>query len=146
MYLIEKDVVWEMGHRLTRHQGKCFNLHGHSYKAVITLGADTLDADGMVVDFYHFRKIKDFIDARWDHALMLNQHDPLAKIIPTLVEGRPLKFWLVPDEPTAENIAHWLCDAIKSIFSSELEDGRVKVVDVTIYETATSSATYFPEG
>jgi len=149
MYTIEKDISWEMGHRLTHHEGKCFNLHGHSYRAVITLSAEKLDKNGMVVDFYHFKKVKDYIDKYWDHALMLNMEDPIVAVINTRkmfnVLKRNLKLCLVNEDPTAENIARCLADVTRSLLDQEMGD-HASVTSVTVYETATSSATYVKEG
>jgi 6-pyruvoyltetrahydropterin/6-carboxytetrahydropterin synthase len=143
MFTIEKAIPWEMGHRLTYHDGKCYNIHGHSYKAIVTLGAEQLDSNGMVLDFYHFADIKKYIDEKWDHALMLNVADPLVRVIMRQeFPKHPFKLWVAPDEPTAENIARWLTNAMGSILNAHLQDGRVSILSVTVYETATSSATY----
>mgnify|MGYP001482822887 CR=1 FL=1 len=144
MYTVEKEIRWEMGHRLSRHDGKCFNIHGHSYNAAIVFGSDKLDASGMVIDFYHFAKIKEYIDNNWDHALMLNIDDPVRDVLKDAKVTRKLKMWIAEGEPTAENIAKWLCVQSSMLLSNVAPDG-VQILSVTVYETATSSATYIPE-
>ncbi len=71
---------------------KCSRMHGHSYRAEVTL-AGTVRDDGMVVDFFEieadFAAILDALDHR-----LLNE-----------VEGL--------SNPTAENIARWIHGRIR---------------------------------
>lgn len=151
MFSIEKELRWEMGHRLMKHQGKCYNLHGHSYKAFITVSSEKLTDHGMVVDFYHFDPLKKWIDTEWDHGLMLNTEDPYAKILtngPLWVKGicgvtvnRPLKIITVGNEPTAEFIAHELLWHAREVFKN-ITANSIFIDKVTVFETETSQATY----
>jgi len=146
MFTIEKTISWEMGHRLSLHQGKCYNIHGHSYRTTITFGSPSLDANGMVIDFYHFAKVKEFIDNNWDHALMLNIDDPLKDFL--TVKGnltRGLKYAIVPGEPSAENMARWLCEIASKLLAEFTLGKDRQILSVTVEETATSAATFVPE-
>ncbi len=136
MYSVTKEIKWEMGHRLTLHKGKCFNLHGHSYRAFITVESNTLDDNGMVMDFYQFGPVKNWVDLVWDHAMMLNENDPIYNLHQL---GTDYKMVLVEGEPTAENIARWLFEAAAKILPDQIS---FWIKDVTVWETATSNATY----
>ena len=53
---IAKEFRWEMGHRLLEHKGKCYNLHGHSYKLLVEFGGE-VEPNGMVMDYFDVKKI-----------------------------------------------------------------------------------------
>lgn len=124
------------GHRVVNHEGKCKNLHGHSYVFHLICISDELDKLGRVIDF---SVIKDLVckwlDVNWDHKLILWEQDPwlemLRKIDNTVVT--------VPDNPTAENLAKYLVEVV----GPELFLGyEVKLMEVTVEETSKCSASY----
>ena len=52
MYYIEKTFEISSSHKLTlSYRSKCENLHGHNWKITVMCKAETLDENGMVVDF-----------------------------------------------------------------------------------------------
>ena len=131
MFRVTKEIHFCYGHRLLNYDGKCRNLHGHNGRAVITLEAPALDRLGMVVDFTEIkRRVGAWIDDALDHKMLLHRDDP---VIPELRrQGEP--FVELDVNPTAENIA-------KLIFDRAAEQG-LPVVEVTLWETENSFATY----
>ncbi len=151
MFSIKKEIVWEMGHRLMNHPGKCANLHGHSYKAIFVIEGDIVEETGMVLDFYHFGVLKEHIDKKYDHAFMFNIDDPIYKLLTsTSQRSWEMKIALLNGEPTAENIARRLfCEAVPLLASTQamqqntgpkLKECRLR--EVIVYETATCYASY----
>lgn len=134
MFRVTKEIHFCYGHRLLNYDGKCRNLHGHNGKAVVTLEAPTLDRLGMVVDFSEIKRVlKTWIDEYLDHKMLLHRDDP---VVPDLRRhGEP--FVLLDVNPTAENIAKLICD-------HALANG-LPVVEVTLWETEGSFATYQPQ-
>lgn len=131
MFRVAKEIYFCYGHRLLNYAGKCRHLHGHNGKAVITLETAALDALGMVVDFSEMKRvIGSWIDETLDHKLILHRDDPL---IPDL-RRRGEVFIEMDVNPTAENIA-------KLIFDRVAGHG-LPIVEVTLWETETSCATY----
>ncbi len=90
MYKVKKRLEISAAHYLTLdYQSKCSKLHGHNWIIDIYLRSETLDKNGMVMDFTHIReKISD----RFDH-----------KVINEVVDFNP----------TAENIAKYICDELQ---------------------------------
>ena len=87
---ITKQFNFETGHALYGYDGKCKNVHGHSYKLYVTvLGTPIADSShvkyGMVIDFSDLKKIvKEEIVDLFDHATVFNKNTPhleLAKIL-----------------------------------------------------------------
>lgn len=143
MYSIEKTVSWEMGHRLKDHPGKCANLHGHSYKALFQFSSEELNTQNMVFDFYHFAAIKEYIDKYLDHAFMFNSCDPVCNAVLS-VESVVSKLFFAPCEPTAEYIARLLYGTAFKWLKDQKEkfENVVELDSVTVWETASCSATY----
>lgn len=89
MYRVKKRIEVSGAHRLNLdYESKCSNLHGHNWIIEICLQSETLDSNGMVMDFTH---IKRQISDKLDHQ---NLNDVFSF------------------NPTAENIAKWICDTL----------------------------------
>ena len=135
MFRVTKELAFCFGHRLLHYPGKCRQLHGHNARAVVTVAGDELNANGMLTDFSQLRRhVGDWIDRTLDHKLVLHQDDPLVPVLRDM--GDPVL--AIPDHPTTENLA-------KFIFEQVQEQGY-PVVEVTLWETPTSYATYTPAG
>lgn len=131
MFRVTKELSFCYGHRLLNHNGKCRNLHGHNGKAAITVEAEGLDSLGMVVDFGQLKEtVGRWIDETLDHKMLLHRDDP---VIPELERlGEP--FVRLDVNPTAENLARLIFDFTRN--------AGFTVVDVTLWESENSSATY----
>lgn len=131
MYQATKQIHFCYGHRLLNYAGKCRNLHGHNAKAEITLESDHLDDRAMVVDFDDIeRLVKSWVDEHIDHKMLLAESDPLLPIL----REQGVECYVMQSNPTAEAIA-------RMIYECALSQG-FPVVEVTVWETETSFATY----
>jgi len=130
-----------MGHRVMRHESKCAHLHGHNYVALFTASAD-LDDVGRVIDFSVLKVLLGgWIDAHWDHGFVLYEkdHDAIAALESfepaagmSKYNERRQKLFLLPSNPTAENIADYL---LKVVCPDRLKDTGVVVTKVRLWET-----------
>ncbi len=131
MFQITKTIDFCCGHRLSKHKGKCRNLHGHNCAVEVSIRSGELDAGGMVLDFSELEaKIRGWIDKNLDHRMLLNKSDKLARVLKKC--GQPC--FLMDGEPTAENIARAIYNGIKK--------AGVKAEEVIVWETPRSSASY----
>lgn len=97
MYTVVKRMEISASHSLSlNYASKCENLHGHNWIVTVYCRSNELDENGMVVDFTH---IKEQVKKRLDHK-NLNE--------------------VLPFNPTAENIAKWICDNVKHCFKVEV--------------------------
>ena len=107
---IVKSFGFEASHQLPNHDGKCRNLHGHSYKMEVILRGDlTEDAgspkEGMVVDFGDVSSIvKELIIERLDHRFLAKGDEQ--------VEIPEEQIMVLGVRTTAENIAGWALDIL----------------------------------
>jgi len=130
---VTKRFRFEAAHRLPDHKGKCRYYHGHTYTVEVRLAADTLDEGGMVVDFGVLKeKVGTWVDANWDHAMLLRRNDPLGEWLIL----HSMKVFLFDESPTAEIMASHLFDVARG-----MNTARVEVVALTIWETPDSYAT-----
>lgn len=123
---IAKEFSWEMGHRLPFHEGKCRNLHGHSYKCMVELSG-LPDKNGMLLDYYDLKKIIDPIIEELDHSFMVNNSDKeLIAILDQLKSNKVI----VDFDSTAENICLYLLDKLKaSTLPKNIEEIKVRVLE-----------------
>jgi 6-pyruvoyltetrahydropterin/6-carboxytetrahydropterin synthase len=131
MYSVTKKIEFCYGHRLLDYDGMCKHPHGHNAVAEIEIQADSLDARNMVADFGDIKRVvKGWVDRELDHRMILRRDDPLVRCLQSL--GEPV--YLLESNPTVERIARLVYDISR-------EQG-LPVVRVTVWETATSWATY----
>ena len=103
---ITKQFNFETGHALYGYDGKCKNVHGHSYKLNVTvIGQPIDDADhvkfGMVIDFGDLKKIvKEEIVDKFDHATVFNKNTPHVELAKEL-QKRDHNVILVDYQPTS---------------------------------------------
>ncbi|MCP4976006.1 MAG: 6-carboxytetrahydropterin synthase, partial [Maribacter sp.] len=106
---ITKQFTFETGHALYGYDGKCRNVHGHSYKLSVTvIGTPITDTShvklGMVIDFGDLKKIvKEEIVNPFDHATIFNKNTPHLELAKELM-GRDHKVILADYQPTSENM------------------------------------------
>ncbi|MBM4174878.1 MAG: 6-carboxytetrahydropterin synthase [Ignavibacteria bacterium] len=125
---VAKEYKWEMGHRLHFHDGRCKNLHGHSYKAIFEFEGG-LNENGMVIDFYEIDKIVNPIVDELDHAFLCHEEDIELLEVLTKLKSKTV---IVKFPTTAENISKYLCDrAANSRLPKNLNFLSVKVFETT---------------
>ena len=106
---ITKQFSFETGHALYGYDGKCKNVHGHSYKLSVTvIGEPIADRSnvkfGMVIDFSDLKKIvREEVVEVFDHATVFNQTTPHVELAREL-ESRGHHVILVDYQPTSENM------------------------------------------
>jgi 6-pyruvoyl tetrahydropterin synthase/QueD family protein len=72
MYRIRKSIDVDFAHHVRGHLGPCINLHGHTWKLEVEIGAAELDAQGFVIDFGLLkRRVLTPCHALLDHALAI---------------------------------------------------------------------------
>lgn len=145
MFSITKSFKWEMAHKLKdSYDGKCMNIHGHSYRACIAL-KQSFTRKGVVTDFKRLKKfIIEPLELELDHILLLDARDNIVKVLEynadafksCLHDKSSIK--LLSVEPTAEHIAAYIYqEAAKRL---PLISCELSLDYVIVYETETSSA------
>ena len=140
---ITKQFSFETGHALYGYDGKCKNVHGHSYKLSVTvIGEPISDSTnvkfGMVIDFSDLKKIvrEEIVDV-FDHATVFNQNTPHVELANEL-KNRGHHVILVEYQPTSENMVIDFAKKIKDRLPQSIELHSLK-----LQETESSFAEWF---
>jgi 6-pyruvoyltetrahydropterin/6-carboxytetrahydropterin synthase len=140
---ITKKFNFETGHALYGYDGKCKNVHGHSYKLEVTVsGKPITDASnvkfGMVIDFGDLKKIvKEEIVDLFDHATVFNKNTPHVDLAKELID-RGHHVLLVDYQPTSEMM---VIDFAKKI--KERLPENIKLHSMKLQETDSSFAEWY---
>lgn len=140
---ITKQFNFETGHALYGYDGKCKNVHGHSYKLAVTVsGKPITDSNnvkyGMVIDFGDLKKIvKEEIVDLFDHATVFNKNTPHLELAKEL-QKRGHHVLLVDYQPTSEMM---VIDFAKKIKKRLPEN--IKLHSVKLQETESSFAEWY---
>jgi 6-pyruvoyltetrahydropterin/6-carboxytetrahydropterin synthase len=121
--MVSKEFTFDSAHHLHAYEGKCKNLHGHTYKVIFGLSG-FVDDRGLMIDFGDIKEIwKTEIEIFLDHKY-LNETLP-------------------PMNTTAENMVVWIYEKMSEALQSEDKKRQYKgarVEFVRLYETPTSFA------
>jgi 6-pyruvoyltetrahydropterin/6-carboxytetrahydropterin synthase len=123
MFEVTVEDSFAAGHYLRNYKGKCENPHGHNYKVRVTLAGKELDKAGLLLDFRELKEAMKPIIDRLDHQ-MINDLDPF-KVL----------------NPSAENLAKYFYDET-NVNLDRVTQGRIRVKNVTVFETDVTTATY----
>ncbi|WP_096435234.1 6-carboxytetrahydropterin synthase QueD [Alteribacter populi] len=118
---ITKEFTFDAAHHLHCYEGKCKNLHGHTYKLVITVSGYVNDV-GISVDFGDVKRIyEETIKAKLDHRY-------LNEVLPNM-------------NTTAENMIVWIWEQLDVALEDEgMKKQGQRLEELVLYETPTSSA------
>ncbi len=136
MYYLKASATFDSAHFLSGYNGKCANIHGHTWKTEVSVSAETLEETGekrgMVIDFSDLKAAVRSLAKRFDHTLIFEKGSLCENTINALSdEGFSLTE--VSFRPTAENFAKHFYE----VLSADLP-----VKSVTVYETPDNCAEY----
>jgi 6-pyruvoyltetrahydropterin/6-carboxytetrahydropterin synthase len=119
---VTKTFTFDAAHHLHCYEGKCKNLHGHTYKLVITISG-FVNETGLAVDFQDIKQIyNEAIKSRLDHRY-------LNEVLPKM-------------NTTAENMIVWIWEAVDYQLNEKgLKAEGHRLEELVLFETPTSYAT-----
>ena len=135
---ITKQFNFETGHALYGYDGKCRNVHGHSYKLSVTVSGSPINDNsnvkyGMVIDFSDLKKIvKEEIVDQFDHATVFNKNTPHVELANELSK-RGHHVILVDYQPTSEMMVIDFADKINKRLPE-----NISLLSIKLQETETS--------
>ncbi len=140
---ITKQFSFETGHALYGYDGKCKNVHGHSYKLSVTVSGSPISNTnnvkyGMVIDFGDLKKIvnEEIVDV-FDHATVFNKNTPHVELAMEL-KKRGHHVLLVDYQPTSEMMVIDFAEKIQKRLPENITLHSIK-----LQETETSFAEWF---
>jgi len=118
------EIPFSAAHRIEGHPGPCARLHGHNYRALVTVAGERLDSLGMLVDFGELKDLCSQVIGDLDHQY-LNE-------LPAFRDGNP----------TAESIARYVYRGLAAAIAQQGWK-QLRVARVTVCESERSQATYW---
>jgi 6-pyruvoyltetrahydropterin/6-carboxytetrahydropterin synthase len=115
-------------HFLDGYNGPCENMHGHNYTVLVSVQCEELNEIGISIDFKTVKQFLSEIFKKLDHQF-LNK-------LPEFSSPENKK-----NNPSAENIAKYIYNQMEP----RLKNTNIALHKVTLFETESSSVTYFKE-
>lgn len=145
---ITKEFKFEMAHKLSKsYTCKCQHIHGHSYRALVTIKHNALNDENVVVDFTKVKEILNPLIELLDHNLIIHKDDSACDELTQLAEKHGIPLIISRVNPTAEFLAGLICchlaESINGFFCSKFAKTTktgFEDIEVEVFETATSSA------
>ncbi|WMY91639.1 6-carboxytetrahydropterin synthase QueD [Snodgrassella communis] len=137
MFKIAKEFQFDACHMLDGHQGKCHNLHGHTYRLIVEVSSP-LQPQGsskeMVMDFADIKTIiNQHIISQLDHAYLYDETNNNERKIAALLKQMQRKVFAFPCRTTAEGISRFIFNQLTAY---------LPVSKITLWETPTSYCQY----
>ena len=124
---VTKEITFDCAHMLSGHEGLCQNLHGHTYKVLVTVGGQQLTdgpSKGMIIDFKHLKyAIEVAILDNFDHAIIFSGREYRNDAEQALYEwavGYNMRHYVMPRRTTAECMAQHFQILIADYIANEL--------------------------
>jgi len=91
--IIKKEFKFDSAHKLPNYPGKCKNLHGHTWKLIISLEGE-VNEKGMIIDFKDLKQqVNEKVVDKLDHTYLND----------------------IIENPTCENIILWIKEQLKDL-------------------------------
>lgn len=137
MYHLKVEQTFDSAHFLKGYQGKCSNIHGHTWKVMIIVSSPILQSEGsckdMLEDFGYLKQnLKDEVNYL-DHSLVIESGTLKQSTYDALLD-EGFRIVTLPFRSTAENLSKYFYDKMKS-------KGYL-VTSCIVYETPTNYAEY----
>ena len=136
---LTKEFDFETAHALDGYEGKCKDIHGHSYHLRVTVIGEPkqecgLSDCGMVLDFGDIKRIvRDYVYEEFDHRLILRDDSRFLGL-----ETKNDRIRYVSYQPTCENMLIEIVEIIQRYLPEDVE-----LHNVFLRETANSYAEWF---
>ena len=120
MYEVTVKKTFSAAHRINEIGGKCEALHGHNFLVEVSVAAESLNEEGLLIDFRILKRWTEEVLDQLDHKF-LNELEYFKK-----------------RNPSSEQIARYLYDRIDERAWKE----KTHLSRVTVWESENSCATY----
>ncbi|OOH85744.1 6-carboxytetrahydropterin synthase QueD [Pasteurellaceae bacterium 15-036681] len=138
MFKIAKEFSFDMAHMLDGHDGKCKNLHGHTYTLQVEISGELYQngpKNGMVMDYSDLKSIvKEHILDKMDHAFIYDLTSEKERKVASLLNDLDSKTFGISARTTAEQMAKYIFDTLTEV--------GLPVSLVRLWETPTSYCEY----
>ncbi|MBE6192519.1 MAG: 6-carboxytetrahydropterin synthase [Rikenellaceae bacterium] len=145
MIRLTKEFTFESAHALWGYDGKCREIHGHSYRLFVTVKGEpvtdpTSPKLGMVMDFGELKAIvAQQITDHLDHSFVMRRTAEAEKLVESM-QSQFANVILVDYQPTCENMLQDFAARLQKALPA-----GVTLHSLRLHETATSYAEWYAE-
>jgi 6-pyruvoyltetrahydropterin/6-carboxytetrahydropterin synthase len=134
--IITKTLTFDSAHMLSNYEGKCANLHGHTYKVTVSIDAEPEAQAHMVMDYNEIKKVFEAVD----HAIIFSGagiRDTAEEDLLKWAVLHDMRRYILPDncKCTAEDMAQHFAEVIRHLFITDY-----CIVYVDLSETISANA------
>lgn len=137
MFKIAKEFCFDASHMLDNHNGKCQNLHGHTYRLLVEIEGPLIahgSKNGMVIDFSQLKSlVKTHLICHLDHAFLYDETNENETKIATLLQEMDRKVFAFPCRTTAELMSKYIYECLSYYLPISM---------IKLWETPTSYCEY----
>jgi 6-pyruvoyltetrahydropterin/6-carboxytetrahydropterin synthase len=120
---VTKAFYFCAGHQLPGHLGKCKNVHGHNYKAEVTVEGNIINQ--MVMDYGDLKKLVKPIIEEFDHGFFVSPETP--KWLISGLQEDNMKVYFLGERATTEAIAYELLALVTKKFPDSIFKVSIKL-------------------
>ena len=120
MYELKIITQFAAAHQIRGIEGGCERLHGHNWKVEVFVKGDTLDENGLLIDFRDIKEKTNALMEELDHKF-LNELEPFITL-----------------NPSSENISRHIYE----VLSRQLNTDNVRISKITVWESDSACASY----
>lgn len=136
---VVKNFSFDIAHMLDCHDGKCKNLHGHTYRLEVEISGSLIEngpKEGMIMDFSDLKQVvKEWIVDPMDHAFLYNTNSERERALADMLNGWDLKTYALDSRTTAEVVSRHIYHVLR-------EEGNLPVTRIRLWETPSSYSEY----
>lgn len=124
---VTKEITFDMAHLLSNYNGKCRNLHGHTYRLQVTVEMEVNDISCMAVDFGFLKEVlENVVTDRFDHAICFSSEDYRSSAEDELLAWADIHSMNYVIIPNGKTTCEMLAPYIKELIIEEFKDNGVK--------------------
>ena len=136
---ITKEITFDCAHMLSNYDGKCNNLHGHTYKLQVVVEGVVNQETCMLIDFNKLKSIiQNAVMENFDHAVIFSEpiyRDEAEEALYEWAKKYHKKYFVIQNgKTTCECLAPSIQNSLQIIISPRFRVG------IKLWETPTSFA------
>jgi 6-pyruvoyltetrahydropterin/6-carboxytetrahydropterin synthase len=124
MYEVTVKKTFSAAHRIRDIGGKCEALHGHNFLVEVSVAAESLNEEGLLIDFRVVKRWTEEVLDQLDHTFLNDLEHFKTR------------------NPSSEQIARYVHDRIDDRIDEQARQRKVHLSRVTVWESENSCATY----
>lgn len=144
--VVKRYERYPAAHRQWRHDGHCRLIHGHNWSFEFEFSCEVMDGSGFVVDFGKLGWLREWLEERFDHTLLVAEDDPEREFLVEVLGNEGFAVVVVVPDGSAEALAEWLDHEVGREVRARYGRRGVRLERVVVWEDRVNRAEYRRRG